>query len=81
MPYWIRWRAANGEEGPRIGPFEHRPEAERYVNDMLRRSAAQMEHVFGNPGVWTPEGELYRDDMFHDETPLGAYIIEDEPEG
>lgn len=80
MTYWIRWREADGGEGPRIGPFNDRQDAERHMRDTLRQWAADLERVAGTSGVWTADGELYSDDMFHDETPIGKFIIEDEPD-
>ena len=80
MTYWIRWRATSGGEGQRIGPFAHRQDAERHMQDTLRKWAAEQEAWFGKPGVWTADGELYSDDMFHDETPIGKFIIEEEPD-
>lgn len=78
MAYWIRWHAANGEQGPRIGPFDRRKKAELHMQATLRQWADEQEAWFGKPGVWTADGELYCDDMFHDEAPLGRFIIEDE---
>lgn len=80
MRYWVRWRATDGAEGPRTGPFDLREVAERYVQDTLRQWAADLEHAAGTPGVWTADGELYSGDMFHDETPIGKFIIEEEPD-
>jgi len=28
MTFWFRWKSADGDEGPAIGPFAHRREAE-----------------------------------------------------
>ncbi len=77
MTYWIRWQSADGTDGPRIGPFTHRQEAEAALLNQVRAAADALEHGTGKAGVWTPDGALYRDDMF-DETPLGRYVIEDE---
>jgi hypothetical protein len=79
MPYWIRWRSrsATAYDGPRIGPFTHRREAEAARRALGRAAADALEYGTGVAGVYTPDGALYRDDMF-DETPLGRYVIEDE---
>lgn len=80
MTYWIRWQATSGDKGPRIGPFAHRHDAERHMQDTLRAWATDLEGVAGTSGVWTADGELYSDDMFHDETPIGKFVIEEEPD-
>lgn len=80
MTYWVRWRATSGGDGPRIGPFTRRRDAQRHMQDTLREWAADLEHVAGKTGIWTAEGELYSDDMFHDEVPIGKFIIEEEPD-
>jgi hypothetical protein len=79
MPYWVRWQSATATayDGPRIGPFTHRREAEAALLNQVRAAADALEYGTGKAGVWTPDGALYRDDMF-DETPLGRYVIEDE---
>ena len=77
MTYWIRWQSADGTDGPRIGPFTHRQEAEAALLNQVRAAAAALEHGTGKAGVWTPGGALYRDDL--DDRFLGRYIIvEDE---
>lgn len=50
------------------------------MKDTLRTWAADLERVSGTTGVWTATGELYSDDMFHDETPIGTFVIEEEPD-
>jgi len=73
MTYWIRWQSADGTDGPRIGPFTHRQEAEAALLNQVRAADA-LEHGTGKAGVWTPDGALYRDDL--DDRFLGRYIIE-----
>lgn len=79
MTYWTSWRATSGD-GPRIGPFATRQDAERHRQDTLREWAAELEGVAGKAGVWTSDGELYSDDMFHDEVPIGKFVIEEDPD-
>jgi hypothetical protein len=74
MTYWIRWQSADGTDGPRIGPFNHRQEAEAALLNQVRAAADALEHGTGKAGVWTPDGALYRDDL--DDRFLGRYIIE-----
>ena len=74
MTYWIRWQSAGGGEGPRIGPFTHRQEAEAALRNRVRAAADALEYGTGKAGVWTPDGALYRDDL--DDRFLGRYIIE-----
>jgi len=77
MTFWFRWKSADGDEGPRIGPFDHRWEAKDALRTQVRAAAAALEHGTGKAGVWTPGGALYRDDL--DDRFLGRYIIvEDE---
>lgn len=80
MRYWVRWHGARGEEGPRMGPFAHRKDAERHLQTTLRQWANDLEHVAGKAGVWTANGELWSDEMFHDQAPLGRFIIEEDPD-
>jgi hypothetical protein len=75
MTYWIRWQSADGTDGPRIGPFTHRQEAEAALLNQVRAAADALEHGTGKAGVWTPDGELYRDDW---DILLGRYVIEDD---
>jgi hypothetical protein len=74
MTYWIRWQGAGGREGPRIGPFNRRREAEAALLNRVRAAADALEHGTGKAGVWTPAGELYRDDW--DDGFLGRYTVE-----
>jgi hypothetical protein len=76
MTYWIRWQDAGGGKGPRIGPFNHRQEAEAALLNQVRAAADALEHGTGTAGVGTPAGALYRDDL--DDRFLGRYVIEDE---
>ena len=78
MTYWIRWQSATATayDGPRIGPFNHRQEAEAALLNQVRAAADALEHGTGKAGVWTPDGALYRDDL--DDRFLGRYVIEDE---
>ncbi len=78
MTHWvIRWKSATGSapEGPGIGPFERRRDAEAALVDQVRAAAAALEHGTGKPGVWTPDGALYCDDL--DDRLLGRYVIEE----
>ncbi len=80
MTYWIRWQGAGGGEGPRIGPFDHRQEAEAALLNQVRAAADALEHGTGKAGEWTWDtahqvATLYRGDLL-DETPLGRYVIE-----
>ena len=77
MTYWIRWHDAGGGRGPRIGPFTRRQKAEAALRAQVRAAADALEDGTGKAGVWTPDGALYRDDIF-DETLLGRYVIEDD---
>lgn len=79
MTYWIRWQSEGGTDGPRIGPFTHRWEAEAARLDQVRASADALDHGTGKAGVWTADGALYRDDL---DILLGRYVIEqDSPVG
>ena len=73
MTYWIRWKSADGDEGPRIGPFAHRREAEAALLTQVRAAADALEHGTGQAGEWTPDGALYRGDL---DLLLGRYVIE-----
>jgi len=53
MTYWIRWQSADGTDGPRIGPFNHRRDAVRRIEADMDRFAVELEHAAGKPGVWT----------------------------
>ena len=75
MTYWLRWQSADGTDGPRIGPFNHRQEAEAALLNQVRAAADALEHGTGKAGVWTPDGALYRDDW---DILLGRYVIEDD---
>jgi hypothetical protein len=72
--YWIRWQEASGRKGPRIGPFDHRQEADAALLNQVRAAADALEHGTGKAGVWTPDGALYRDDL--DDRFLGRYVVE-----
>jgi len=76
MTYWIRWQSADGTDGPRIGPFNDRQAASAALLDQVRGAADALEHGTGKPGVWAPDGALYRDDL--DDRFLGRYVIENE---
>lgn len=78
MPYWVRWQSATATayDGPRIGPFTHRREAEAARLNQVRAAADALEHGTGKAGVWTSDGALYRGDL--DDRFLGRYVIEDE---
>ena len=77
MTFWIRWQGAGGTQGPPIGEYATRDEAEAARLDRLRFEAAALEHGTGKAGVWTPDGALYRDDL--DDRLLGRYVIEQAP--
>ncbi len=78
MPYWICWQSATATayDGPRIGPFTHRREAEAALRAQVRAAADALEYGTGTAGVCTPDGALYRGDL--DDRFLGRYVIEDE---
>ena len=76
MAFWFRWKSADGDEGPRIGPFAHRREAEAALLTQVRTAAAALEHGTGQAGTWTSAGALYRDDL--DDRFLGRYVIEED---
>ena len=73
MTYWIRWKSADGDEGPRIGPFDHRQAASAALVEQVRAAAAALEHGTGLAGEWTPDGALSRGDL---DGLLGRYVIE-----
>ena len=79
MAFWIRWQSADGTQGPPIGPFTDRREAEVARINQVRAAADALEHGTGKAGVWTVNGELYRDDWL-DDVALGRYIIEEGPD-
>jgi len=77
MTHWIiRWKSATGaaHDGPPIGCFVRRRDAEVAMIDQVRAAADALEHGTGKPGVWTPDGSLYCDDL--DDRLLGRYIVE-----
>jgi len=73
MTFWIRWQSAGGTDGPLIGPFAHRQEAEAAMISQVRAAADALEHGTGQAGEWTPDGALYRGDL---DVLLGRYVIE-----
>ena len=75
MAFWFRWKSADGDEGPRIGPFAHRREAEAARLEQVRAAAAALEHGTGQAGESSPDGALYRGDL---DVLLGRFVIEDE---
>ena len=85
MAYWVWWHGANGKQAGRVlGPFDHRREAEAALLKQARAASAALEHGLGKPGSYalSPDrqtAELWCDDMFHDEAPLGRYVIEQDP--
>lgn len=77
MTYWtIRWQSATGavHDGPGIGRFTDRRDAEVAMLSQVRAAADALEHGTGKPGVATSDGSLYCDDW--GERYLGRYIIE-----
>jgi len=75
MAFWFRWKSADGDKGPRIGPFEQRREAKAALLNQVRAAADALEHGTGSAGTWTSAGALYRDDL--DDRFLGRYVIEE----
>jgi len=71
----VRWREANGNEGPRTGPFATQQAAERYISDTVRGFASNLAHGTGAAGEWTPDGRLFRGDL---DIELGRFVIEPE---
>ena len=49
--FWVFWCGAEGGEGPRIGPFHDRQDAERHMQGELRRFAAKLVHGTGEEGT------------------------------
>ena len=76
MTYWIHWQSADGTDRHRIGPFNHRREAEAALLNQVRAAADALEHGTGKAGVWTSDGALYRGDL--DDMFLGRFIITQE---
>lgn len=82
MTYWIQWRDAAGWEGERRGPFPHREDAVRDIEENLEALAASLETWTGKRGWWVwnsaDRAALWRDDMGHDEAPDGHFVIIEE---
>lgn len=82
MTYVIRWHSASGKkrqpsaEDADLVEYATLAEAQAAMIEHLREAAAVLEHGTGKPGWWTRDGELWCDDMFHDDAPLGRYVIE-----
>ena len=58
MTYWIRWQSVAGSEGPRLGSFDHRQEADAALLNQVRAAADALEYGTGKAGWWTPDGTL-----------------------
>lgn len=79
--YWAFWHEASGSGGHRRGPFPHREDAVRHIEEDLRLWAAQLEHGTGDAGEWGWDTAhqvwtLYRGGIL-DWLPLGYYVIEE----
>ncbi len=77
MTHWIiRWKSATAAayDGPPVGAFKRRRDAEAALLNQVRAAADALEHGTGKAGVWTSDGALYRDDL--DDRFLGRYVIE-----
>jgi hypothetical protein len=73
MTYTIHWQSADGTQGPPLGEYATRDEAEAARLNQVRAAADALEHGTGKAGVWTADGALYRDDL--DDRFLGRYVI------
>lgn len=80
MTYWIQWHEADGKKGRRSGPFLHREDAVRHIEQNMQALATSLESWTGEAGLWMWVTEnaatLWRDDMFHDDELQGYFTIE-----
>ncbi len=81
MTYWVFWHEASGSGGHRHGPFPHREDAVRHIEEDLRSWSASLERGTGDAGEWgwDPAHQvwtLYRGGLL-DWLPLGYYVLEE----